>query len=98
MKLRLTITRLARRDLNELVVHIGEDNPKAAVDVASRIFDRIELLREQPQIGRRGRRPDTRELIVDGTRYIVAYRLDATGSRVQILRIVHTSRRWPDRL
>ena len=64
MKLRLAITRLAKLDLDELIVHIGDDNPRAAVEAASRILDRIELLREQ----------------------------------VQILRILHTSRMWPERL
>lgn len=98
MRLRLTITRLAKLDLDELIVHIGEDDPRAAVDIASRILDRVALLAEQPEIGRRGRRPGTRELVIDDTRYIVAYRVDSTRSRVEILRILHTSRRWPERV
>ena len=98
MKLRLAITRLAKLDLDELIVHIGGDNPGAAVEVASRILDRIDLLREQPEIGRKGRRPGTRELTVDGTRYIVAYRVDALRGQVQILRILHTSLMWPEKL
>lgn len=98
MKLRITITRLAKLDLDELIVHIGEENPKAAVDTASRILGRIDLLQEQPEIGRKGRRPGTYELVVDKTRYIVAYRIDAARNQIQVLRILHTSRMWPERL
>lgn len=98
MKVRLAFTRLARLDLDRIIEHIGEENPRAAVDVAAKIFDRIGLLREQPELGRKGRRPGTRELIIDGSRYIVAYRLDATQSQVQILRVLHTSRLWPGKL
>ena len=98
MKVALAFTRLARLDLDRIVEHVGEENPRAALDVASKIFDRIGLLREQPELGRKGRRPGTRELIIDGSRYIVAYRLDATQSQVQILRVLHTSRLWPMKL
>ena len=98
MTLRLAFTRLAKLDLDELIVHVGEDDAAAAVGVASRILDRIRLLREQPEIGRRGRIAGTRELVVDGTRYIVAYRVEVTPRQVQILRILHTSRRWPRRI
>ena len=98
MTLRLAFTRPAKLDLDELIIHIGDDSPAAAVSVASRILDQIRRLREQPEIGRKGRRAGTRELVVDGTRYIVAYRIDVAHSQVQILRIVHTSRRWPRRI
>lgn len=98
MKLRIAFTRLAKLDLDELIAYLGEENPQAAVKVALRIRDRIKLLQEQPDLGYKGRRPGTRELVVDGTRYIVAYRLDATHSQVQILRILHTSRMWPESL
>jgi addiction module RelE/StbE family toxin len=98
MTLRLRITRLGKLDLDELIAYIGKENPKAAVEVASRILGRIDLLGEQPEIGRPGRRPGTRELVVDTTRYIVVYRVDATRGEIQILRILHTSRMWPERL
>ena len=96
--LRLAFTRLAKLDLDALIVRIGEDDPRAAAKVASHILDRIRLLREQPEIGREGRRKGTRELVVEGTRHIVAYRIESARQEVQILRILHTSRRWPRRI
>ena len=98
MKLAIVVTRLAKRDLEELVVYIGEDNPGAAVEVVNRILDRIEMLGDQPGIGRPGRRAGTRELVVEGTRYIVAYREDATRSQIQVLRVLHAARLWPRRI
>lgn len=44
MKLRIAFTRPAKLDLDELIGHIGEENPRAAVNVAGRILDRIRLL------------------------------------------------------
>lgn len=98
MKLRITMTRLAKLDLDELIVYVGEESPKAALGVASRILARIDLLKEQPDIGRRGRIPGTHELVVGGTRYIVAYRINEARREVQILRILHTSKMWPDKI
>jgi len=31
VRLRIVVTRLAKLDLDELIIHIGEDNPRAAV-------------------------------------------------------------------
>ena len=54
------------------------------------------LLPENPQIGRPGRVPGTRELIIPKTPFIVPYRLQ--GNAIQILRIYHGARRWPENL
>jgi toxin ParE1/3/4 len=44
-------------------------------------------------MGPPGRVAGTRELIVAGTPYIVAYRVAA--SQVDALAVIHASRRWP---
>ena len=46
-------------------------------------------------IGRPGRVADTRELIISGTPYIVPYRIK--GEFVQIITVLHSAQRWPDR-
>lgn len=89
-------TALARADLLAIFDYVVARNPRAAV----RLFDEIEAdargLVAHPRIGRPGRRPGTRELVVSGTPYIVAYRLK--GREIQILRILHGARQWPGKL
>jgi toxin ParE1/3/4 len=85
--------RQAERDLEHAFDFVLQDNPGAAHHLCDRIERRIGQLRDHPYIGRPGRVPGTRELIVAGTPYIVAYRVVA--SRVDILAIIHAARRWP---
>jgi toxin ParE1/3/4 len=56
----------------------------------------VERLGAFPAIGRPGRVAGTRELVVSGTPYIVPYRV--RGERVQIITVLHSAQRWPDRL
>jgi hypothetical protein len=74
----------AKLDLDELIGHIGDTK-------LHRLAKRAASFVSTSASG-------TCELVVDGTRYIVAYRLDSTRSQVQILRILHTSRMWPESL
>ena len=50
----------------------------------------------QPGMGRPGRVPDTRELIIAGTPYIVAYTVDTNAQVVTILRLQRGARLWPE--
>ena len=84
----------ALRNLDDEASYIAQDDPKAAQLVVQRILDSIAMLPEQPGIGRPGRVPGTRELIVLKTRYIVPYRV--VGKTIQVLRVLHGARRWPD--
>jgi len=51
-------------------------------------------LSKNPGMGRPGRVPGTRELVVQGTQFIVPYRLQ--GNALEILRVYHGARRWPE--
>ena len=86
----------AQADVTELFDFILEENPTAAWNMYDRIMQNIENLQDHPGLGRPGRVPNTRELIISGTPYIVPYRI--TGGILQILRVFHSSRRWPDNL
>jgi toxin ParE1/3/4 len=83
-------------DLASLRAYIAEDNPAAARRVALRVSQAVEEnLPANPRIGRPGRVPGTRELVVTGTPFIVPYRVrDRT---IQVLRVYHGARRWPER-
>ena len=85
----------AIEDLALLRAYIAEDNPAAAKRVVRHIIQNVEqLLRDNPHIGRAGRVPGTRELVVSKTPYIVPYRVRRTT--IQVLRVYHGARRWPD--
>jgi len=93
--MRVRWLRAALRNLEEEASFIAAEDPKAAQRVVQRILAAAALLAEQPGIGRPGRVPGTRELVVTRTRYLIPYcvRSDA----VEILRVFHTSRRPPRR-
>lgn len=93
--MRVRWLRKALRNLDEEADYIAQDDPKAAQLVVQRVLASISTLAEQPGIGRPGRVPGTRELVVLKTRYIAPYRV--RGETIQILRVFHTSRRLPAR-
>jgi toxin ParE1/3/4 len=63
--------------------------------MVERIYDSVGLLARHPEIGRPGRVPGTRELIVSGSPYIVPYRI--RGEEIEIITVLHAARLWPDR-
>jgi toxin ParE1/3/4 len=87
----------AIEDLAALRGYLAEDNPAAARRGVLHLIRNVEqLLPDNPQIGRAGRVPGTRELVILKTPHIVPYRLQRTT--IQILRVYHAARRWPDGL
>lgn len=76
--------------------YIAQDNPAAAHAVREAILRQVGRLAEHPRIGRPGRIEGTRELVISGTPYIVAYRV--AGQNVTILRVLHGAQQWPKRL
>ena len=85
----------AVEDLVSLRAYIAEDSPTTARRTVRLIIENIEqFLPDNPQTGRAGRVPGTRELVNPRTPYIVPYRLQRTT--IQILRVYHAARRWPD--
>jgi toxin ParE1/3/4 len=87
--------RPALANLDAIGDWIAADNPMAAEAMLRRIHGAAEGLREQPEMGRPGRVENTRELVVAGTSYIVAYRVGPDS--VDVLAVFHARRRWPDR-
>ena len=84
-------------DLAALRAHIAEHDPSAAKRVALHVLHCVEgLLSKNPKLGTPGRVPGTRELVIPKSPYIVPYRVH--GTKIEIARVYHTSRRWPDRL
>lgn len=86
----------AINDLAALRAYIAEDDPAAAQRVVLPIIRSIEqLLAAHPDMGRAGRVSGTRELVVPKTPTIVPYRI--RNNRLQVLRVYHGARKWPER-
>lgn len=80
-------------DRRNIYDYIDADSPSAAAMVDDRIWNTTSNLFKFPEIGRSGRIKGTRELVIQRTPYIVAYRI--RGSAVEILRIFHGAQCWP---
>ena len=86
-------TNKALDNLDAAVEYIAADNPAVAKRVARKIWGSIQLLKDQPGLGKPGRVVGTRELVVSGLPYIVPYLEE--GGVIVILRIIHSLRKWP---
>jgi toxin ParE1/3/4 len=86
----------AVQDLRSLHQHITLENPLAANRVAKRILNAVNMLIEQPAMGRQGRVHNTRELIVSGSPFIIPYRVK--NKNVEILRVFHSAMQWPEEI
>jgi toxin ParE1/3/4 len=90
-------SRRAINDLRTIQAFIENNDPIAARKITLRIIDAVEtMIPENPDVGRPGRVPGTRELVVARTPYIVPYQLHR--GMIEVLRVYHGARRWPDRL
>lgn len=88
-------TRLAASHLESAFDYLAQDNANAADTAIERILTGVEALVHHPHMGRRGRVPRTRELVITGTPFVVGYRV--RKDRIEILAVLHGARRWPDR-
>ena len=92
--MRIRWFRQALLDLDQIETYIAEDSSATALEVVVKIIKAVSLLGAQQGIGRAGRVPGTKELIVPGLPYIVPYRVK--DGEVQVLRVYHSFRKWPD--
>lgn len=94
--MRVKWLRTALANLNTEADYLSRDSPAAASRTVAAIVDAVELLKSYPALGRPGRVPGTRELVVPDTPYIVPYRV--RGDAVELLRVFHAARKWPNPL
>jgi len=86
---------LALNDLSATRRYINRDNPSAARQVIQHIRKTArEQLPHNPYIGRVGRLTGTRKLVITKYPYILVYQVNE--NRVEILRVMHTARHWPE--
>lgn len=84
----------AEQDRVDIIEHIGNDNPLAAIHMDELFSEAAEQLAQQPLLGKPGQVRGTREWIPHES-YRLVY--EVQGNTVWILALVHTARMWPPR-
>jgi toxin ParE1/3/4 len=92
--MRVRWTTPAREQLVSAFEYIAEENPRVAARTAEQIWESTQLLARHPLAGREGRVAGTREMVISGTPFIVAYRIEK--KEVRILAVLHAAREWPE--
>jgi len=92
VKVRVIWTSPASLQLGALHAYVSESSFEAADRQVLILLNAAATLADFPEKGRPGRRRGTRELVVPGTPYIVAYRI--RGSTIEVLAVIHGARRW----
>ena len=82
-------TKTALASLDEIASFIAKDNPTRATSFVLELQAAVTNLQAHPGMGRAGRVPGTRELVLHKN-YIAIYRV--RGDDVEILRLHHTAR------
>ncbi|MGH7917982.1 MAG: type II toxin-antitoxin system RelE/ParE family toxin [Candidatus Binataceae bacterium] len=88
--------RTALRNLDQAAAYIARDDPQAAAQFIELVMASVNRLITHPDSGRPGRVSGTRELVISGAPYIVPYRVK--GEMVEILRVFHGARKWPENI
>jgi toxin ParE1/3/4 len=94
--MRVRWLRRALQNLDAEAAYIAQDSPQSAAGFVRHLLESADLLAAQPQMSRPGRVPGTRELVITRFPYILPYRV--RNETVEILRVFHTARKWPQRL
>jgi plasmid stabilization system protein ParE len=87
--------RNALGNLDDEAAYLARDNPRVAAEFVVHLRQSAAMLGEHPHLGRPGRVPGTRELVVTRFSCILPYRV--RGNCVEVLRVFHTARKWPRR-
>lgn len=92
-KKRLEFTARAFRNIAAAEEYVARDNPVVAQKVVKTIYETAEKLESFPELGKPGRVPGTRELILAQYPYIIVYRIRV--SRIVVYAVLHQSRKYP---
>lgn len=93
--MRVKWLRKALENLDDEAAYIAQDSPASAAALVRHLTESAAMLASHPHLGRPGRVPGTRELVVTRFSYILPYRV--REQTVEILRVFHTARKWPRR-
>ncbi len=87
----------ATRQLDQVYYYIASSNSEeVAARITMRIVTSVQQLTAFPMLGRTGRVPGTRELVISNTPFIATYAVER--NRIVILAVYHGARQWPEAL
>ena len=92
-KFQIRFLKIAEKDFTEIISYIAADNPKAANTIATKIEKNLELLSENPLLGRIPKDEEIRKLryrYIIVQNYIVFYTIE--NKTIYIHRILHSAR------
>ena len=96
--LRINVVPKAQRHIREAVAWWRDDRPKAPRAVTDELRHAFRILRSQPGIGaiaRNATLPGVRRLHLARIRYYLYYRADVDRAVIDVLALLHASRRQP---
>jgi addiction module RelE/StbE family toxin len=82
----------ALADRRAIYDYVDADNPRAALDLDTKISLAAQRLTKFPRLGRPGRQKGSREFVIMPS-YIMVYEVHEDA--IWILNIVNTRRQWP---
>jgi addiction module RelE/StbE family toxin len=91
--MRLRWTESAAADLERIADYLYEQTPFHAARLVRVIYRAPEILLRSPLIGRSGRKPGTRELVMTPLPWVIVY--TASEETIDIIRVLHGAQRWP---
>jgi addiction module RelE/StbE family toxin len=94
--MRVNWTKRALNDLEIEANYLNEISPSIKDSFLEDVESGIDLIKEYPELGRIGRVNQARELILKKFQYILVYLVES--SYIDIIRLLHTSRKWPNSL
>jgi len=95
--MKIVWTEQALSDLSFVLDYADSKSRNSSAFIAKRIKKTIGLLVFNPEMGRKGRVRNTRELIILNSPFIVVYTLQEIRHRkIVLVAIIHTSRKWPE--
>ena len=94
MPRRIDLSRAALADFDDIYDYIARDNPRAAAKILRSLDESIQLLADQPKLGKVFRHRRLRLRLLTHGDYLVFYR--ERPGMIEVVRVIHGRRNIPD--
>jgi toxin ParE1/3/4 len=95
--MKIVWTKRAEQHLRAAVRYWSREKSETAADLMlERILTTVELLENNPELGRPGRIATTRELFLKPLPFVLTYRV--RRDKIEIAALIHGARKWPEQI